>query len=340
MLGATPCGAKVKLASNMDTSPRRRCIDVLLFDGVNVLDVTGPVQAFDVARFNGKRVYSTRFLCLSGNSVTASCGLVLGAEGTLADAHLDSDFLIPGGAGIDTVAARQDLQDHLRQRQSRPGDSRLISICSGALALAKAGILDGRPASTHWSRAAQLAAYPKVCWDLDRIFTLDRRLYTSAGVTAGLDLALAIIREDCGGIVALQVARDLVVQLRRTGGQNQYATYLAAQFTEDEGLARLIECVVSDPGRAWTRESLADTAHMSSRTLARRFKEHLAMTPTEFVERTRVERARVLISEHLPLKAVATKSGFGDLQRLRRAFQRQLNTDPTSYAAIFSDGQN
>lgn len=321
----------------MDTPPRRRIIDVLLFDKVNLLDVAGPVQAFEVARFKGEKIYQTRFLSLTGCPVTASCGLVLGANGSLADGPLANDLLIPGGAGIDAVAACHEVQEHLRHRQSVPGDSRLISICSGALALAKAGVLKGRSASTHWSRAPQLAAYPDVHWDLDRLFIMEDRLYTSAGVTAGLDLALAVIRADCGGAVALDVARELVVQLRRTGGQSQYATYLSAQFTEDEGLARLIEDVISDPVRPWTRETLADAANMTPRTLARRFKAHLAMTPAEFVERTRVERARLLLVEHLPLKTVAKKSGFGDLQRLRRAFQRQLKTDPASYVALFGN---
>lgn len=321
----------------MDTPPRRRIIDVLLFDGVNLLDVAGPVQAFEVARFNGDKIYQTRFLSLSGCAVTASCGLVMSVTGTLFEGAVGNDLLVPGGAGIDAVAARQDVQEHLRQRQAIPGDGRLISVCSGALALAEAGILNGHVASTHWSRAPQLAAYPNVHWDLDRIFTIEERLCTSAGITAGIDLALALIRADCGGAAALGVARELVVQLRRTGGQSQYATHLAAQFTEDEGLARLIELVVSDPARPWTRESLADAAHMTSRTLARRFKAYLAMTPAEFVERTRVEQARRLLVEQLPLKTVAKKSGFGDLQRLRRAFQRQLRTDPASYASLFGN---
>lgn len=316
----------------MDKAPRERDLDILLFDGVNLLDVAGPAEAFATARFNGKSVYRLRFLSMDGAEVTASCGMTLGVHGRAKNGSLENDLLVPGGDGVDGIAANEEVKVLLRARTGR-----LISICSGALALAAAGVLDGHDATTHWSRAAQLTRYPSVRWDLDRIFTRSGRVFTSAGVTTGVDLALAIIRKDCGSTVAMTVARELVVQMRRTGGQSQYAAHLSAQF-HDNDLARLVESVIADPCRPWTLPNLAAEAGLHPRTLSRRFKrQHAETTPVNFVERIRVERARTLLEERHPIKTVATRSGFGDVQRLRRAFRRQLKTQPTDYEAAFAD---
>lgn len=312
-----------------------RTIDILLFEDVNLLDVSGPVQAFKTARVNGSAKYSMRFVSLDGKPVRACCGLALVPDAKL-EARSDSDdLLIPGGTGVDALLGNTALKNVIRDRATRPGDGRLISVCSGALVLAHAGVLDGHAATTHWSRATDIRNYGDVLWDLDRISTSDTRVFTSAGVTTGIDLALAIIRTDCGHTSALDVARELVVQLRRTGGQSQYAIHLAGQFTANDRLTKLIEQVFSTPQNDWSMDGMAEAAGMNARTLSRHFKRDLQETPAQFVERVRVNHARGLLHENFPLKQVATDSGFGDLQRMRRAFRRSFGVHLSEYLTVF-----
>ena len=321
----------------MDSAPRTRTIDVLLYEDVNAVDVSGPAQAFHHARLGGRRIYGLRYVSMDGAPVRASCGLVLAPDGRLSAADDADDLLVPGGAGVDRIMRDEAILDAVRARAARPGDGRLLSVCSGALVLAAAGALDGHAATTHWSRERDTKRFPTVAWDLDHICVTSDRVLTSAGVTTGIDLALAVIRSDCGHAVALAVARELVVQLRRTGGQSQYAMHLAGQFAQ-AGLGRLIEAVIAEPKRAWTLDALAGEAGMNRRTLSRAFQRHLAMPPARFVERARVDHARGLLQDGLPLKAVATESGFGDLQRMRRAFQRRYGVSVAQYAAAFGEG--
>jgi len=222
----------------MDKRPKLRTIDVFLFDGVNLLDVAGPVQAFDTARYDGQIVYEHRFVSLDGQDVTASCGLVMSVTSALTSASGADDLLVPGGA-VDQFLDQPPLLDVIAAWSQRTGDGRLISICSGALILAASGVLDGMVATTHWRREMIIQNYESVKWDLDRISTESDRIFTSAGVTTGIDLALSVIRKDCGTAAALDVARELVVQLRRTGGQSQYAMHVAGQFTSDDSLTCL-----------------------------------------------------------------------------------------------------
>lgn len=311
-----------------------KTVDILLFEDVNLLDVSGPVQAFKTARINGSRKYRLRYVSLDGKSVTACCGLALGVEARLSTISGANDLLIPGGGGIDVLTANQNIRNIIQHRAASE-NCRLISVCSGALLLASTGILDGLVATTHWSRSEDAQKYKNVLWDLDRISTSNGRIFTSAGVTTGIDLALTIIRADCGAEAALEVARELVVQLRRTGGQSQYAIHLAGQFTRDDALTKLIEQVVSQPHLDWTLEALADTAGMNARTLTRHFKRDLSETPAQFVEKIRVDHARGLLMDDLPAKRVAVDSGFGDLQRMRRAFQRRLGVGVSEYQRVF-----
>lgn len=323
------------MASIIDNSHSPRTIDVLVFDDVNLLDVSGPVQAFASAVSHGKKRYDMRYVSVDGHAVTAGCGLHMVPDAVLSpDSHCD-DLLIPGGEGVDALIPDGVVCDIIARHLDRKPHGRVISICSGALVLAAAGVLDGRVATTHWSRAADVKLFDRVLWDLDRIFAEQDRVYTSAGVTTGIDLALSIIRADCGAAVALDVARELVVQMRRTGGQSQYATHLAGQFTTDDALTRLIEQVVAAPHLDWSLDELAQTARMNPRTLSRHFKRDLQESPGQFVERVRVDHARGLIEDKLPLKDVARRSGFGDLQRMRRAFQRRFGVHVSDYVKSF-----
>ncbi len=318
----------------MDKPFEARRIDVLLFDGVNMLDVAGPVQAFETATVNGRKKYQTRFVSPDGLSVRACCGLRLAPDARLPTRSSSDDLLIPGGAGVDDLVSDDTVLKIIQTRAT--GEGRLISVCSGALVLAAAGVLDGKQATTHWSRLEDTKTYPAVSWDLDRISVSQGKVFTSAGVTTGIDLALAIIQEDCGPSAALAVARELVVQLRRTGGQSQYAFHLAGQFTKDESLAKLIEKIVTQPHLDWSLEAMAEAAMMNTRTLSRHFKRDTQETPAQFVEKVRVDHARSLLLEDIPLKQVAANSGFGDLQRMRRAFHRQIGVQISDYRNMFA----
>ena len=311
-----------------------RNIDILIFDGVNLLDVAGPVQAFEAATHLGQAAYKTRFVSHDGKPARASCGLRLTPDTQISAVENERDILIPGGEGVDALT-----QDHrlLKKIQDRAkGEGRIISVCSGALILAAAGVLDGIEATTHWARLQDTRKYPAVLWDLDRISISQGRVHTSAGVTTGIDLALAIIQSDCGPSTALAVARELIVQLRRTGGQSQYAFHLAGQFTGNDTLAGLIEKLVTQPQLDWSLETMAHEAGMNPRTLTRRFKRDMHETPAQFVEKVRIDHARTLLQNKLPLKRVASESGFGDLQRMRRAFQRRFGVQLSEYRNMFA----
>ena len=313
-----------------------RPIDILVFDNVNMMDVSGPAQAFSDALLNGNPAYSLRYLSLDGSPVRANCGLSLNVDGALADHDPAADLLVPGGSGVDALMDDETVLAPIRAQAKRPARARLISVCSGALLLAKSGVLNGRPATTHWSRGSQVQElFPDVQWELDTIFTQSGTIYTSAGVSTGIDLALSIIQEDCGSPAALAVAQELVVHMRRGGGQSQYSNLLQAQFSLEAPLVRLAETVAENPAANWNLENLAAEANMSNRTLSRKFSASLGVSPVQFVELTRLETARALLSEGVPKKQVAAQSGFGDLQRMRRSFQRHLGVSATQYLQRF-----
>lgn len=325
----------------MDKRPKCREIDALLFDGMNLLDLAGPVEAFGNARINGASAYRTRYVSLHGASVRTACGLRLLADSPLSQTSTADDLLVPGGIGVEQQLKNVHLTSVISGwRAERPG-GRLISICSGALLLAAAGELDGRAATTHWSREDMVQQrFPAVSWDLNRIYVLTDSIYTSAGVSTGIDLALAIIRRDCGPQAALEAAQQLVVYLKRPGGQSQFSGFLSGQFTLDAGLSRLVDEILQAPERDWTLEIMADRLAISSRTLSRRFAATMKLSPVRFVEKIRLDLARQFLSSGMPLKRCAAASGFGDMQRMRRSFQRQIGLNPEDYADRFGEPAN
>ncbi len=318
-----------------------RQIDVLIYNGVNLLDVSGPVQAFTESCVNGQRAYKLRFVSLNNENrdhrIVSSCGLPLGVDCQLSLDSDASDLLIPGGAGVDQLLGNRQLKDIIANWRSTRKDARLLSVCSGALLLADAGVLDGSSATTHWSREADVRRrFPHVRWNLNRIMASTDNVYTSAGVTTGIDLALRIIRQDCGPQAALAVARELVVYLTRSGDQSQYTPIIEWQLHEDEPVARLVTQIVEQPAREWTLALMAETVDMTPRTLTRRFVAGFATSPVRFLEQLRVRLAGDLLSTGMPAARVATRAGFGDVQTLRRAFQRQLGTTLGEYVERFT----
>ncbi|MEH6632370.1 MAG: helix-turn-helix domain-containing protein [Halopseudomonas aestusnigri] len=313
-----------------------RMIDVFVFNGVNLLDISGPVQAFHSTPGTKKTPYKHRFITMDGGNALTSCGMEIVAQGSVNNLTDQADFLIPGGGGVDNYLNNEKLAEVLRVFLANSDTSRLISICSGSLILAAAGILDGREATTHWSRAQMAQSmFPNVDWKLDTIYTKSDRIYTSAGVSTGIDLALSIIEEDHGTSISLDVAQELVVYLRRNGGQRQFSHLLEAQIKLEPKLLQLVDKITNNPAQNWTLSELADQANMSPRTLDRKFNQALNTSPVQFVELTRLNQARVLLSKGVSMKQVAGLCGFGDLQRMRRSFTRHLGITTTEYIQHF-----
>lgn len=320
----------------MDKIDLHRSIDAFVFDGMNLIDLAGPVEAFDKARTNGKTAYKTRYVSLDGEPVRTSCGLRLLPDAKLSSASRADDLLLPGGTGVDRYHGDKRLKNVISGWLIKRPNGRLISICSGAIFLAAAGELDGRSATSHWSRKEMvLRQFPQVCWDLNKIYILSDTIFTSAGVSTGIDLALAIIRRDCGALTALEVAQELVVYLHRPGGQSQFSGFLSNQFTLDAKLSLLVDEILQAPEHDWKLEHMADKLSMNSRTLSRRFSAAMNMSPVRFVEKIRLDLARQFLSSGMPIKRTAVASGFGDIQRMRRSFQRQIGLNPEDYAERF-----
>ncbi|MFJ8311321.1 MULTISPECIES: GlxA family transcriptional regulator [unclassified Streptomyces] len=314
---------------------KKRSVLVVLFDGVQSLDVTGPAEVFAGAgHFLGDpTAYRLRFASLDGAPVSSHCGLRLMADSALADAEPPDILLVPGGEGTRRPDPR--LIDWLRVHGPRAAS--LVSVCTGALLLAETGLLDGRRATTHWVACDHMARrYPAVRVDPDPIFVRDGSIATSAGVTAGIDLALALVEEDHGREAALAIARNLVVFLRRPGNQAQFSAQLAAQTARREPLRELQQWITEHPDGDLSVEALAGRARLSPRHFARAFHAETGTTPGRYVERVRLEHARRLLEETPDgVREVSRASGYGTPEAMRRAFVKSLGTAPAEYRRRF-----
>ncbi len=321
--------------SSQHSSPRS--IDILLYDGANSLDIAGPMEVFATCNQYLPAAYSLRTVTLDGKPMRSTAGLAILPDGIATLESDASDLLIPGGNGVDAQMGNPKLQTLItRWRESRP-QGRVISICSGALLLADAGILDGQTATTHWSRKAQAKTnFPQVDWQIDQLYHQSPTLMTSAGVTSGIDLCLAIVRQDHGAEAALKVARQLVVYVQRAGGQSQFADLLEAQYCENGTLQKLITALIQHPQKDWSLESMSDFAGLTPRTLSRQSAKHLGCPPVQFLERVRVKKASDAIHAGIPLGKVMGLCGFRDSQQMQRAFQRQLGTSPAIFEKHFA----
>ena len=325
------------------TPPHR--VLFLAYPGFQLLDLTGPLQMFMTAdAMLGGGAYAARVAAREAGPLASSSGLAVVAD--LALRHVDdaalaaTDTLIAvGGGGAKlTEALEQGAITGVLARA--PGRTpRIASVCTGAFFLAAAGVLDGRRATTHWESIERLRAFrPAVDVDPDAIFVRDGAVWTSAGVTAGMDLALAMIELDHGRAAALGVARRNVVFRIRPGGQTQFSADLAAQATEDRRLARLAEAVRAAPDEDWRVERLTAVAAMSPRSLSRACRDQLGASPAAFVERVRLDAARrALLETDRPVDRIARDCGFASTRRMDRAFARVLGVSPTSFRRRFSN---
>jgi transcriptional regulator GlxA family with amidase domain len=321
-------------------SPIPRRVEILAFPALQLLDVAGPLQvlasANELAAANGgSALYAPKVVSADAPVVTASAGLELGAA-PLPDAATALDTLIvAGGQGVHAAAVDRALLDWVRARAANA--RRVASVCTGAFLLAAAGLLDGRRAVTHWRHCAELARrFPAVRVEPDPIFVRDGAVWTSAGVTAAIDLTLALVEEDTGRSLALAVARHLVMFLKRPGGQTQFSTALSLQAAEDR-FGALHDWIEGRLDGDLSLPVLARKAGMSERTFSRRYAKAIGITPARAVERLRVEAARRLLADTgLPVKRIAARCGFGSEETLRRSFLRLLAATPQDYRARFS----
>ncbi|QIO32429.1 GlxA family transcriptional regulator [Bradyrhizobium sp. 1(2017)] len=313
-------------------------IGIVIHEGVQALDVAGPVDVFAEANsYVGEDAqYETLLIAADLNPVRASNKMRLVADLSFAEAVGGFDMLfVAGGPALPKADPDTALTEWLRGAPWRA--STYGSICTGAFALGHAGLLDDKRATTHWQNAAELAArFPRAHVQPDSIYVRDGHLVTSAGVTAGIDLALALVGERHGPAVAVAVAKRLVVVAQRQGGQSQFSPYLTAQADPSSPIARIQDHVMAHIGNRHTLASLAGVAGMSTRNLSRHFFRETGITPHEFVERARMDAARMLLEgSDRPLKSIAYDCGFGTADRMRVVFSERLGITPAQYRASF-----
>jgi transcriptional regulator GlxA family with amidase domain len=318
---------------------------MLGYDEAQILDIAGPLQILASARTpEGNPAYEIELIAPKAGPISTSAALTLHASRGIRQvpytelSDIDT-FMIAGGFGSRALRHDEAVIDFIREAATRA--RRTASICTGALLLAAAGLLDGKRATTHWAFAPQFRrGFPKVEVDEDAIYVREGNLWTSAGVTAGMDLALALVEEDLGRDTALTIARHHVMYLMRPGGQSQFSAQLAAQAIEDERIAQICTYIIENPRADLSVPRLAAQAHMSERNFARRFAEAAAMTPALFVERARLDEARRRLTDGaLSLEVVAYDAGFGVAERMRRAFIRHLGVTPHRYRERFQTAQ-
>jgi transcriptional regulator GlxA family with amidase domain len=329
-----------EMTSIQHFQPNRRAVEFVAFGDFQLLDVAGPSQVFatanDLARLARQPApYTLQVVAGSDGLIASSSGMTLGAAALPAPGAPLDTLIVSGGYGVDKACKDEALLAWLKLRAAHA--RRLCSVCSGALILAAAGLLTGRRVATHWGRCAQLQRqYPEIKVENDPIFVRDGHVWTSAGVTAGVDLALALVEEDLGRATALAVARQLVVFLKRPGGQAQFSAALELQAA-DERFETLNAWISENLNADLSVPRLAEKAGMSERNFARRYKQATGVSPARAIERLRVEAAqRRLCETREPIKRVAARCGFGGEETMRRSFQRIACIGPQDFRARFS----
>ena len=305
-----------------------RDVLIVLFDEVQCLDVTGPLEVFAHAG------YRTRTASLGGAAIRTSSGLRIAPDDDLVEARPRDLLLVPGGPGSRRDNPELTAWLAANSRQAR----QLASVCTGAFLLAAAGLLAGRRVTTHWSHSATLASrYPEITVDPDPIYVRDGDVITSAGVTAGIDLALALVEDDLGRDDALRIARELVVFLRRPGNQAQFSAQLAAQLASREPLRDVQQWIADHPAADLSVQALASRASLSPRQFARAFAAQTGVPPGRYVDRVRLESARRRLEDTADgIEETARACGYGTAEAMRRAFAKALGTSPAEYRRRFA----
>ncbi|HEX5139982.1 MAG TPA: helix-turn-helix domain-containing protein [Dehalococcoidia bacterium] len=314
-------------------APRR--IVVIAFNGARFLDIVGPLEVFTVANEQGEH-YLSQVATMDGKDVITTTGTRLGADVSV-DAldGQDIDLLLVPGSPDWNLLLEPELVDAVKLLGSRA--RRVVSVFTGTFALAAAGLLNGKRAATHWRHAAALKRrFPQVDVDPEALFVRDGEVLTSAGIASGIDLALAIVEDDLGVDVARGTAKVLVVFLQRPGGQSQFSTWTMSPVVRNEPLRAILDDIALNPVGNHTVEAIAERSNFSVRHISRLFLTHLGATPSSYIERVRVETARVMLeASDEDLAEVASRSGFGSVESMRRAFVRNFGVPPATYRARF-----
>ena len=325
------------MTNNPRIPPITRAIEIVAFPGANLLDVTGPLQVFASANeaSGGQEPAYEISLVATDTPVITSAGLALLAQPLPPGSQHVDTLIIAGGGGVHAACAEEDLLRWLAVRATAA--RRVASVCTGAFLLGAAGLLDGKRAVTHWADCERLAQlFPRTRVEMNAIFIRDGNLWSSAGVTAGIDLALAMVDEDLGHAAAATVARDLVVFLKRPGGQAQFSTVLNLQ-ERDRSFDELHGWMAGNLAGDLSVSALAHRAGMSERTLMRHYRARMGMTPARAVEKMRIEAAcQLLATTRDPVKRIANGCGFGSEETMRRSFFRQMGVAPHDYRARFA----
>ena len=313
---------------------------LIAFEGFQLLDLAGPADVFRTASLLGADpAYELLVATPGGSSARSVSGVRIESDRSLAEVAAGGDrfetLMVVGGLGVRDLARDERTCEHLRRIAAR--SARVTSVCTGALALAAAGLLEGYEATTHWASLDELAAHPGVTVLVDRIHVRDRDRWTSAGVTAGIDLALALVEHDHGPDLAHQVAAWLVVFVRRPGGQSQFSAQLTARPARREELRQLQRWIPAHLVEDLTVAALAARAGMSERTLVRAWRAETGTTPAAYVESVRLEAARHLLeTTDMTVAAVSAAVGLRGPERLHRAVRRRLGTTPDRYRQHFA----
>lgn len=317
---------------------RYRKVGIVIFPQAQVLDITGPHEVFSLTQgfLKDELAHFSYEVCLiapSNQAVKMSSGLKIIPDCTYEQLEFDT-LIVPGSEMIETALEDIGLLDWISKAVNH--SRRVVSICTGAFFLAELGLLDGKRVTTHWAYSALLQKnYPQLHVDADAIYVKQDNIYTSAGITAGIDLSLSLVEEDVGKSMALRVARKLVLFYKRPGGQNQFSELLHSQSSES--LESLIEWIMNNLAKDLSVGSLAERMNMSSRNFTRLFKRELAETPAKFIEKLRLNHARILLEGNsYTLNEIARKSGFRSEEQMRRTFQRILGITPQDYKLRFS----
>jgi len=317
-------------------------VDIVVYPGFKALEAIGPMSVFEYANLHLRQAgrapgYDVRVVSIAVGPVQSDTLMSLHATKALDTLALPDNAIIVGARDIRrALADGAALVDWVERACPRLG--RLAALCSGTFFLAAAGVLDGKRATTHWSVADRLQAdYPAVTVEADAIFIRSDNLWTSAGVTAGIDLALALVEDDFGRDLALRVATDMVVYLKRPGGQSQFSTHLLGERTARPGIRDIVGWIHEHLHERPTVPELARRAMMSERHFARVFQQEMGLTPAQFIDNCRFERATQLLGNlALPLKTVAARACFGDEAQMRRVFRKKLGISPADYRERFA----
>ena len=306
----------------------------LAYDGVTLLDVAGPAEVFKEANRFGAD-YRIVLLSPTGEDVTSNLGFAISVDGAVSAEPAPDAYLVAGSDRFPSTPVPHDLAEAARVPAARA--RRVASICTGAFILAAAGLLAGKRATTHWKAARQLAARCPTCRiEPDAIYVHDGNTYTSAGVTAGIDLALALLEEDHGPELTRDVARMLVVYMQRAGGQSQFSAPLHGPAPHSPALRKVTDLVTANPQGAYSTTELANHLNVSTRHLTRLFNEELSTTPARFVENIRFDLARALLDQGHNATEAAARAGFPSYESMRRVFARELGISPAAYQRRFS----